>query len=81
MIYPILGHKSTILSINLFPDDVAKLESEYYQTKILDYGIPLDSRSNLTKADWTSWIAALGDNQQAHTIFGKLYKFVNESAD
>ncbi len=71
----------SILSLNLFPADVAKLESDYYQTKILDYGIPLDSRSNLTKADWTSWIAALGDSQQANTIFAKLYKFANESAD
>jgi hypothetical protein len=40
-----------ILSLNLFPAEVAKLESAYYQTKMLDYGIPLDSRSNLTKAD------------------------------
>jgi hypothetical protein len=71
-----------ILSLNLFPADVAKLESAYYQTKILDYGIPLDSRSNLTKGDWTSWIAAFnGDQEQENAIFGKLYKFANESPD
>lgn len=69
-----------ILSLNLFPDDVAKLESDYYQTRMLDFGIPLDSRSNLTKADWTSWIAAFARNQsQANAIFEKLYKFANES--
>jgi hypothetical protein len=70
-----------ILSLNLFPADVGKLESDYYQTKMLDYGVPLDSRSNLTKSDWSSWAAALGDNEQATAIFGKLYKFANESAD
>ena len=71
----------SILSLNLFPDNVAKLESDYYQTKLLDFGIPLDSRGNLTKADWTSWIVALGDKQQVNTIFGLLYKFANESPD
>ncbi len=71
-----------ILSLTLFPDDVAKLESDYYQTKILDFGVPLDSRSNLTKSDWTSWIAAFNRNQtQENAIFAKLYKFANESPD
>jgi hypothetical protein len=69
-----------ILSLKLFPDNVAKLESDYYQTKMLDFGVPLDSRSNLTKSDWTSWIAALSRNQsQENAIFAKLYKFANES--
>jgi hypothetical protein len=49
-------------------------------SKMLDFGIPLDSRSNLTKSDWTSWIAAFnGDQEQANAIIGKLYKFANES--
>jgi hypothetical protein len=71
-----------ILSLSLFPSDVAQLESAYYQTKILDFGIPLDSRGHLTKGDWTSWIAAFNsDKEQKDAIFGKLYKFANESAD
>jgi hypothetical protein len=45
-----------------------------------DFGIPLDSRGNLTKSDWTSWIVAFNsDPQQQDAIFGKLYKFANES--
>jgi hypothetical protein len=49
---------------------------------MLDFGIPLDSRSNLTKSDWTSWIAAFnGDREQENAIIGKLYKFANESPD
>jgi len=72
----------SILSLNLFPSDVAKLESDYYMTQMLDFGIPLDSRSNLTKSDWTSWIAAFnGDKQQQDAIIGKLYRFANESPD
>ncbi|UJR26013.1 hypothetical protein I4U23_007359 [Adineta vaga] len=72
----------SILSLNLFPSDAARLESSYYMTKMLDFGIPLDSRSNLTKADWTSWVAAFNDNpQEKDAIFEKLYKFANESPD
>ncbi|CAF1293964.1 unnamed protein product [Rotaria sp. Silwood1] len=71
----------SILSLNLFPSDVAKLESNYYATKMLDYGIPLDSRSKLTKIDWTSWIAAFSDTKEDDEIFRKIYKFANESPD
>jgi hypothetical protein len=72
----------SILSLNLFPSDVAKLESSYYQTRILDFGIPLDSRGLLTKGDWTSWIAAFNsDKGQKEAMFAKLYKFANESPD
>jgi hypothetical protein len=49
---------------------------------MLDFGIPLNSRLRIAKADWTSWIAALNrDEQQKNAIFAKLYKFANESVD
>lgn len=71
-----------ILSLNLFPADVAKLESDFYQSKLLDFGLPLDSRGTLTKSDWTSWAAAISrDQQQQNTLIGKLYRFANESPD
>lgn len=70
-----------ILSLNLFPNDVATLDSAYYATKMLDFGIPLDSRSKLTKADWTSWVAAFSSSDEKDALFGKLYKFANESPD
>ena len=71
-----------ILSLTLFPTDVAKLESDFYQTKLLDYGIPLNSRLNLAKVDWTAWVAAFSpDKQQEDAIFAKIYKFANETPE
>lgn len=72
----------SILSLNLFPSNVSQLESDFYQSKMLDFGIPLDSRSHLTKGDWTSWISAFSTNrEQENAIWDKLYKFANESPD
>lgn len=71
-----------ILSLNLFPADVIKLESDFYQTKLLGYGIPLNSRLNLAKVDWTAWVAAFSpDKQQEEAIFARIYKFANETPE
>ena len=72
----------SILSLDLFPSDLAHIESKYYTSKMLDYGIPLDSRSNLTKADWTSWsVAFSGDEQLENIVWDKFYRFANETPD
>lgn len=68
--------------MDIFPSDVAKIESNYYQTKLTDYGLALDSRSDLTKTDWSSWSAAIGATQQQEDdIWDRIYKFANESPD
>jgi len=72
----------TILSLDLFPSDLEKIESKYYATRMHDFGIPLDSRSNLTKADWSAWTVALSDDKQLeNTVWDKFYKFANETPD
>lgn len=69
-----------ILSLNLFSNDVSQAESKFYLTKLASYGIPLDSRLKVAKADWTSWIALLNnDPTERDLIFEKLFKFANES--
>ena len=52
-----------ILGINLFPKEVAKQEVKFYLTKQNQFGLPLDSRANYTKSDWTIWSATLADNE------------------
>ncbi|CAF1452707.1 unnamed protein product, partial [Didymodactylos carnosus] len=59
----------------------ALIESNYYQTKMLNYGVPLDSRSSLTKTDWQSWIAAFSTKEQQDTIINALYKYASETPD
>jgi hypothetical protein len=52
-----------ILGLNVFPPEVAEKEVAYYKAKIERYGPPLDSRTKLTKIDWTLWSATLAENQ------------------
>jgi len=51
-----------ILGLNLFSDSVRKTEVKYYLAQLNQYGLPLDSRKDYTKLDWTIWTATLADN-------------------
>jgi hypothetical protein len=48
-----------VLDYNLFPHSVRDAEMTYYLTKLNRYGLPLDSRADYTKLDWSIWTATL----------------------
>ena len=50
-----------VLGLNIFPPAVARQEIAYYKTVMQRYGVPLDSRTKLTKTDWSVWSATLAD--------------------
>lgn len=54
-----------ILNLNAFPSSVAKQEIEFYKTVLQPYGVPLDSRTHLTKTDWTYWSATMATDLDA----------------
>ncbi len=51
-----------ILGLNVFPAEVARREVAYYLTLLQPFGLPLDSRTRLTKTDWSVWSATLAEN-------------------
>jgi hypothetical protein len=69
-----------LLNYNLFPKSVRDSEIAYYQTKINQYGLPLDSRADYTKLDWELWTATLADTPAAfNALVDPIYKWTNET--
>ena len=70
-----------ILNLTLFDQSVFKLETQYYQTQMFKYGVPLDSRANFTKGDWSMWSASLGTRDQLYSFIDANYQFLIDTPD
>ena len=70
-----------ILGLNVFRPSVAQNEVAHYKSVMQRYGVPLDSRTHLTKADWSIWSATLADNQaDFETIISPIYDYLNQTS-
>jgi hypothetical protein len=52
-----------ILGLDVFPASVAEKEVAHYKKMMQRYGVPLDSRTRLTKTDWSFWSATMAEKQ------------------
>ena len=69
-----------ILGLNVFPPEVARQELAYYRTVMQRYGVPLDSRTKLTKTDWSFWIATMAEKQDDFEGFiSPMYDYFNQT--
>ncbi|MGN0004042.1 MAG: glutaminase domain-containing protein [Sphingobacterium composti] len=63
-----------VLKLNLFPQEVYDKEINYYLTKQMKYGVPLDNRSAFTKNDWIMWTATFAPNKsQFDALVDRVY--------
>lgn len=70
-----------ILGLNVFPPSVAEMEVAHYKKVLQPYGLPLDSRTHLTKTDWTFWSATLADNQaDFEALISPAYDYLNQTS-
>ena len=68
-----------LLGYNLFPPSVRQSELAYYKTKLNKYGLPLDSRADYTKLDWSIWTATLAsDPADFNAIMDPIALWINE---
>ena len=69
-----------VLGLNVFPPSVAQKEVAHYKRAMLRYGVPLDSRTHLTKTDWSFWIATLAEKPSDFEAFiSPIYDYLNET--
>ncbi|KAI2470956.1 glutaminase A [Annulohypoxylon bovei var. microspora] len=50
------------------PQSVYDMQSDFYPTVALAYGIPLDTRHTYTKTDWMMWCAAIASTETRDTF-------------
>jgi hypothetical protein len=66
--------------LKVFPPDVARTEVAFYKKVMQPYGVPLDSRTRLTKTDWSFWCASLAENQEDFAaIIAPVYDYLNKT--
>ncbi len=58
-----------VLSLHIFPPEVAAKEIAYYKTQMGPYGIPLDSRTKIGDVDHVFFTATLADNNDDFNFF------------
>lgn len=69
-----------ILGLNIFPPEVAQKEIAQYKKVMQRYGVPLDSRTKLTKTDWSIWSATLAKNQaDFETLTSPIYDYLDHT--
>ena len=69
-----------ILGLNIFPPEVARKEIAFYKTMLQRYGVPLDSRTHLTKTDWSVWSATLAETQaDFEALISPIYDYLDQT--
>jgi hypothetical protein len=78
-----------VLKLNLVPSAVLARDAQYYATRALPFGVPLDSRfldpttgcaPHASKTDWQLWMAAAVDDPAlATTLIDGVYAFATTS--
>lgn len=71
-----------LLGLNVFDKKVIDTEIKYYLTKVNEYGIPLDVRSDYTKSDWQMWTTVLSDNKEyLDAVVDAMYNMLENTRD
>jgi hypothetical protein len=70
-----------LLGLNVFPPETARQEAAYYKKVMQKYGVPLDSRTKLTKTDWSFWSATLAENQgDFEALLAPVYDYLDQTS-
>jgi len=69
-----------LLGLNVFAPEIADQEVAHYKRMMQRYGVPLDSRTKLTKTDWSFWSATLARNQaDFEALIAPIHDYLNET--
>ncbi|KAJ5520072.1 hypothetical protein N7463_000525 [Penicillium fimorum] len=67
------------LGLNLVPNSVYQMQSDFYPTVENKYGVPLDTRHTYTKSDWECFVAAISSVETRAMFIKDLATWINET--
>ncbi|BCS22855.1 glutaminase GtaA [Aspergillus puulaauensis] len=67
------------LGLNLVPQSVYDMQSDFYPTIQEEYGVPLDTRHLYTKSDWQLFAAAIASTSTRDMFIQHLAKWINQT--
>ncbi|KAJ5692337.1 hypothetical protein N7462_001760 [Penicillium macrosclerotiorum] len=67
------------LGLNLVPQSVYQMQSDFYSTVVNTYGVPLDTRHTYTKGDWECFAAAVASTDTRDMFIDHLATWVNNT--
>lgn len=67
------------LGLNLVPNSIYQMQSDFYPTVENEYGVPLDTRHTHTKGDWECFVAAIASPATREMFIKHLANWLNET--
>jgi len=67
------------LGLGLVPQEVYDMQSAFYPTVELEFGVPLDTRHTYTKSDWEMFAAAIASNTTRDMFTSSLANWINQT--
>jgi hypothetical protein len=69
-----------LLDLHIFPPEVSRQEVAHYKKMLQPFGVPLDSRTHLTKSDWCLWSATLAERRNDfEALVSPIHDYLNQT--
>jgi len=74
-------YNDRLLNLNLVPQEIYDIQSDFYPTVKENYGVPLDTRNGYTKSDWEIFCAAIVSPETRDMFIKALVTWVSETTN
>ena len=68
-----------LLGLKFVDSEIYDMQSTFYPTVALEYGVPLDTRHTWTKSDWEMFAAAIASEETRDMFIQKTVKWISET--
>ncbi|CAN8106452.1 unnamed protein product [Discula destructiva] len=68
-----------LLGLNFVPSSIYTMQSNFYPTVALAYGVPLDTRHDLVKCDWGMFVAAIAEKSTRDLLLNLQVNWINNT--